>query len=63
MTTAGILQSFSLITGKQHTSPIDSNKIQQYWNLLDNVEKMTALSTKLQRTPIVLDFSENFVEI
>ena len=63
MTTAGIWQSFYLITGKQHTSPGDSNKIQQYWNLLENVGKLTSLSTKLQRTPIVLDFSENYVEI
>ena len=58
MTTAGILQSFSHTTGKQHTSPIDSNKIQQDWNLLEYVGKMTSLSTKLQRTPIIIRLSE-----
>jgi hypothetical protein len=36
----------------------DSNKIQQYWNLMEYVVKMSSLSTKLQRTPTVLDFPE-----
>jgi hypothetical protein len=36
-------------------TPIKSNNIGICWNML---EKMTSLSTKLQRTPIVLDFSE-----
>ena len=58
MTTAGILQSFSLITGKQHTSPIDSNKIQLLLEFVGKYWKNDLLSTKLQRTPIVIRLSE-----
>jgi hypothetical protein len=54
MTTARILQSFSRITGKQHTSPSDSNKIQQLLELVGKCWNDDLLSTKLQGTPIVI---------
>jgi hypothetical protein len=54
MTTAGILQSFSLITGKQHTCPSDSKKIQQLLEFVGKCWKNDLLSTKLQRTPTVI---------
>jgi hypothetical protein len=54
MTTAWILQSSSLITGKLHICPSDSNKIQQLLDLVGKSWKNDLLSTKLQRTPIVV---------
>jgi len=54
MTTAWILQSFSLITGKQHTCPSDSNKIQQLLDFVGKCWKNDLMPSKLQRTPIVV---------
>jgi hypothetical protein len=51
------LQSFSLITGKQHTCPSDSNKIQQ---LLEFVGKTTSCLQNFKELQSLLDFSENY---
>jgi hypothetical protein len=63
MNTAWILQRFSFITGEQHTSPNDSSKIQLTLEFVGKCWKKDLLLTKLQRTPMFLAFSENYVEI
>jgi hypothetical protein len=52
-----VCKEFSLITGKQLISPGNSNKIQNFPEIVGKSWNNPILSAKLQRTPIVNRFS------